>query len=478
MRYLFIGPSLPDAADRLAGSDVRVLGPIAARDLLRLPLRDDDVVGIVDGFFHQRASVRHKEILASLAAGVRVLGAASMGALRAAEMDRYGMEGIGSVYAAYRAGQIVADDEVALLHGPAESGYPAFSQPLVNLRATLAAAAEHGVLEEKHRDQLISLLAAMPYPRRTYRILTELATGIGLATGAARGLEDFCREHTVDLKRADALLLLDRLTGSSPRSGPKKRHLRRTVALHHWELGARGEPAGARGLRVSHAARLRVCQLFARGYEQFHRRVVLELVARECARQCLTHRTGQPLVDTAVAHGRHRGFYAEQLDPSDFGFLTRWTAAAERRTQTPEQVLPAFVVRSFRMTPGMPPDAEAIARLEGTETFTRAGRIVEAAGRIETRARRFDHAISDLAADRVISWFAARWQVDPVDIEFAALDRGLESMATFLDTARAYYLLARYDPAAVELTLPESVTSVDQSVTFIDHEGQSRLCVS
>ncbi|XNL77601.1 TfuA domain-containing protein [Actinomadura madurae] len=180
MRYLFAGPTLPDVRDLVDGNAVRLLPPVAAGDLLGLPLAEGDVVGVIDGYFHQRMAVRHKEIFAALAGGVRVLGASSIGALRAAEMDRYGMEGVGQIYADYRAGLVVGDDEVALLHGPAEAGYPAFSQPLVNIRATLAAAVCEAVIEEDEGGRLIGVLAAMPYQRRDYEVLGNLAGELGI----------------------------------------------------------------------------------------------------------------------------------------------------------------------------------------------------------------------------------------------------------------------------------------------------------
>src|SRR5688572_32760283 len=53
--------------------------------------------------------------------GVRVFGAASMGALRAAELQPFGMIGVGQVFQAYRRGHLTDDDEVAVAHGPARS---------------------------------------------------------------------------------------------------------------------------------------------------------------------------------------------------------------------------------------------------------------------------------------------------------------------------------------------------------------------
>ena len=53
-------------------------------------------------------------------AGIHVYGAASIGALRAAELDAFGMRGIGRIYEDFREGVLEDDDEVAVLHGPEE----------------------------------------------------------------------------------------------------------------------------------------------------------------------------------------------------------------------------------------------------------------------------------------------------------------------------------------------------------------------
>ncbi|WP_198679171.1 hypothetical protein [Thermomonospora amylolytica] len=68
-KYCFVGPSLPDAAEPAAGTGVRLMPPVAAGDLLRLDVRAGDVIAIVDGYFHQTRSVRHKEILDLLGRG-------------------------------------------------------------------------------------------------------------------------------------------------------------------------------------------------------------------------------------------------------------------------------------------------------------------------------------------------------------------------------------------------------------------------
>jgi hypothetical protein len=139
---VFAGPSVAGASPE----GVELRGPAAAGDLLALIKEPPRTVALIDGVFDELAAVQHKEILELLAATFRVLGASSMGALRAAELDRFGMIGIGGVYRAFAAGRLNADDEVALLHAPSDWGYRPLTLPLVDARASLIAAVHAGVL--------------------------------------------------------------------------------------------------------------------------------------------------------------------------------------------------------------------------------------------------------------------------------------------------------------------------------------------
>ena len=103
-------------------------------------------IGFIDGVHRQRLPIFHKEILQALDAGVRVFGAASMGALRAVECEPWGAEPVGIIADWYRDGLIEADDEVCLAHGDEASNWRPMSIPLVNVRGTLQAA---GIEERK-----------------------------------------------------------------------------------------------------------------------------------------------------------------------------------------------------------------------------------------------------------------------------------------------------------------------------------------
>ena len=64
------------------------------------------MIGLVDGRYEDIAAVWHKEILYAIEQGALVFGAASMGALRAAECADFGMIGVGAVFERYRSGEL------------------------------------------------------------------------------------------------------------------------------------------------------------------------------------------------------------------------------------------------------------------------------------------------------------------------------------------------------------------------------------
>lgn len=452
-RYLFVGPTLPDAVELSAGRNVRVLPPVAGGDLLDLPLRPGDVIGIVDGYFHQTLAVRHKEILAAIDKGAHVLGAASIGALRAAELDTFGMVGVGQIYQDYRDGTLTADDAVALSHSTADTGYRPLSEPLVNIRATLRQAESAGLLDTAMRWALVDALAAMPYPQRTYPRLARLAHHAGLAEPAIDALTRFCAEHPVNVKRADALRLLDAVSEGAPERCPVP-DISRTSFLHTWEFRAARTVTADGTASVSDFATLRACQLFDPGYPARYRAMVLDQLARECTDHCGLPNRGDT-AERAVAHGVHRGIYPPVDAAAELGFLRHWLTPAERNTLPPHERLVTFLVRSFRVSPGIVDDRGALAALRATHDLEPARALVRAANDMNEQVGREypDFDVAALDPDRITAWFAERWAATPEDLPLRALDRGLESVAALVGSARGFFLLAKYNPAHVDLRL-------------------------
>jgi hypothetical protein len=209
---IFLGPTLPRAeAEAILAADYRP--PAALADVLRAAREHPPAIGIIDGYFHSVPSVWHKEILWALSQGVPVFGGASMGALRAAELDRFGMVGIGRTYEAYAAGELEDDDEVALAHADASHGFRPASEPMVNVRATLARAALEGVLPSVVCSRLEAIAKGLYYPERIWPEIFRCAREQGDNDAALRGFEEWIPANRVNQKGADAVALLEAMRG-------------------------------------------------------------------------------------------------------------------------------------------------------------------------------------------------------------------------------------------------------------------------
>jgi hypothetical protein len=203
--HVFVGPTLPSTEPQLAAPDVRVWPPVGHGDLFDPAIRSGDTALVIDGVYHQAPALRHKEILAAMGRGVTVMGAASIGALRAAELAQFGMLGVGHVYSAYARGEIDGDDEVAVGQAP-DGEFGALTWPVVNLRYVLQLAQSAGVLDGERAARLLAALRAVYYPQRTWAAVRAVCRRQGeteFAGWLAAQLEQ--DQYFGDLKRADAL---------------------------------------------------------------------------------------------------------------------------------------------------------------------------------------------------------------------------------------------------------------------------------
>jgi hypothetical protein len=205
--FVFIGPTLR-AEDLPPEGDIVVMPPVAQGDVYRVAQARPSAVGIVDGYFEGVLSVWHKEILWAMAEGIHVFGSASMGALRAAELHPFGMRGTGRIFEAFRAGELEDDDEVAVIHGPAETGYLPLSEAMVNIRATLAAAKRNGIIAAATRDALVRSAKELFYHDRTFERLLERPAERSMPPCELAALRAWLPQGRVDQKREDARAML------------------------------------------------------------------------------------------------------------------------------------------------------------------------------------------------------------------------------------------------------------------------------
>jgi hypothetical protein len=142
--------------------------------------------------------------------GIRVFGASSMGALRAAELMPFGMTGIGEIFEAYRSGELEDDDEVAVAHGDETTGYRCVSEAMINIRFTLRKAESAGVLDEQTRRFLENRVKSVPFPQRSLRV-TMSACEAELPGLQLSALREWLQLGCVDQKRIDARTAIDHL---------------------------------------------------------------------------------------------------------------------------------------------------------------------------------------------------------------------------------------------------------------------------
>jgi hypothetical protein len=211
MKVLFAGPSLFGASYDAAGLTVRP--PARQGDIHDAVREGATAIGLVDGVFGFVASVWHKEILFALSEGVAVLGAASLGALRAAECQPFGMRPVGAIAAEYLAGTRRDDGDVCLVHGPAELDFMPLSEPLVDVEATLAAMRAAGVATDAEAAALLGAAQRLYFGDREIDRLCDEAGHPGLAKAY--------RQHRVGAKSRDALELVEQLQQCSEQRGPR-----------------------------------------------------------------------------------------------------------------------------------------------------------------------------------------------------------------------------------------------------------------
>jgi hypothetical protein len=205
--YVFTGPTI-SSAEASRELEAVYLPPAAEGDVYRVTLQGPQAIGIIDGYFQSIPTVRHKEILWAMSRGIHVFGSASIGALRAAELAAFGMEGVGTIFELYRDGMLEDDDEVAIAHGPAEVGFLAGSEAMVNIRQTLRKAEQVDIISTELRTALENIAKELFYPDRNYPVVLRSASERGLPKAQLDQLRQWLPQNHVNQKRQDAVAML------------------------------------------------------------------------------------------------------------------------------------------------------------------------------------------------------------------------------------------------------------------------------
>ena len=253
----FAGPCLPRERDDAwlhALEGVELWPPARRGDVLLALGHKPDLLLLLDGYYFTVPAVTHKELLYALDSGVLVLGAASMGALRAAEMAALGMEGVGWVFERFHGGDLEGDDEVAVVHGPEERGFEAVTTALVDVRFALEELVRQGRVPEQGALELVKRLAALPFTERFPETVDTLAREL-LGTDAA-ALRAHLAGERIKQRDAQSALLLAQERVHGERLSPKRHAEVSTFLSFFREWSLRTEPHGPTYRRAWGAAQL------------------------------------------------------------------------------------------------------------------------------------------------------------------------------------------------------------------------------
>jgi hypothetical protein len=434
--YVFLGPTMPVDEAR-AILDATFLPPVALGDVYALCQRKPRAIAIIDGLFETTPAVWHKEILHALSQGVRVFGASSMGALRAAELAAFGMEGVGRIFEAYRGGVYEDDDDVAVAHGPPESGWRVLSDAMVNIRLGLSLAVAEAVVSPSTRDALLAIAKSIYYVERTWSAVCAVASQRGVAPAELESLLAFVRRTRPDQKRADARELLGHLAREC-RGGLRPHQpdfqFERTVFWEQLEVTlARpvgdGQEATATAERVRNHVRL----VSGERRDLVRKALCLHLVLAEARRAGIAVTRLAPAVER---FRRARGLLTNDAVEA-WTRQTRSTrsdaAALAEIASLAQQVEDRHGAEIDRLLP-------TVLRLEGTY-----GDIVD---RVERKWRRLEDrgivnpTLGDAGAslEDVLAWYQERWGAIRTDLDTHAAELGFGSTRQFLGELLAEYL--------------------------------------
>lgn len=274
---VYAGPTISAADVHAVLPEAEVRPPAGRGDLLADQWHPGDVVVVIDGYFRERRSVGHKEILQVLTEGAEVIGAASMGALRAAELAPCGMRGLGRVFTMYASGEIDGDDEVGVLHGPAEMGYPAQTVALVNLRYGCEEGAEEELVPPGAGRRIVAAAAALPFTHRGWKDIEgalEQEDHEALWT-----LEEMIGSGVWDIKRLDAMAALRGIASrGAVTPGPVAPEVHFTGISRTQSLVRRTRREHSPGRWMSDLDVLDAVRLFDGGYPALHEEVLTGLL--------------------------------------------------------------------------------------------------------------------------------------------------------------------------------------------------------
>lgn len=206
---IFLGPSLSiEKAKKILEADYRK--PAKKGDLFQLIFNETKIVGLIDGYFLQDYPPTPIEVYNLVKKKeTKVYGSSSLGALRAVELSKYGMIGVGKIFNLFRNGILDSDDEVAVTFTD-YSDYK--SEALIDIRYNLFLAQKMKVIDKEVKRIILRVSKQTYFPYRTYTdILDKCKQKYPDYRLQIEKFGEYIQSNRKSLKEDDAVLLLKRI---------------------------------------------------------------------------------------------------------------------------------------------------------------------------------------------------------------------------------------------------------------------------
>jgi YcaO-like protein with predicted kinase domain len=205
---VFAGGSL-SREDAPHDEDLVWCGPVEQGDMLAAVLDGFETILIIDGYFYTKFPCTTFEVMVALEQGINVFGSSSIGALRAVELDRYVMVGVGEVYRYLKEQPIKPYHVVAQTYDERDH---ALTTPLIEILYFLECAEAEAIVTHAQRQALNEVAGAIHFTFLSFeaffrRVQTDANLAGRLATDL-RAYRDAEGADRFNIKQRDAHLLV------------------------------------------------------------------------------------------------------------------------------------------------------------------------------------------------------------------------------------------------------------------------------
>jgi TfuA protein len=206
---VYLGPTLNrEEASKILDADYR--DPAKKGDFLRLSLTSDEkkYVGFIDGvFLHDYPPSPIEVYHLATRKNIELIGASSLGALRAVELEKFGMKGIGKIFQLFKNGILNADDEVAVTFVRDKNILQ--SEALIDIRFNLFLAYKKGIITKQTKKRSVKIAKNIYFPFRNYDDIIKLTQEqFPSIHDELENFRDYILKNRDSLKARDARKLL------------------------------------------------------------------------------------------------------------------------------------------------------------------------------------------------------------------------------------------------------------------------------